>query len=53
MKLNVDFSDLFRAVAPLEYVVTEFVLDGGEFKERQFADESKLHDVKPYQVLRL
>lgn len=29
MKLNVDFSDLFRAVAPLEYVVTEFVLDGG------------------------
>jgi len=29
MKLNVDFSELFRAVAPLEYVVTEFVLDGG------------------------
>lgn len=29
MKLDVDFSDLFRAVAPLEYVVTEFVLDGG------------------------
>jgi len=28
MKLNVDFSELFRAVAPLEYVVTEFVLDG-------------------------
>jgi len=29
MKLNVDFSELFRAVAPLEFVVTEFVLDGG------------------------
>jgi len=29
MKLDVDFSELFRAVAPLEYVVTEFVLDGG------------------------
>ena len=31
----------------------DYVLDNGELKERRFVDDSKLHDVKPYQVLRL
>lgn len=31
----------------------EYVLDEGVLQERQFMDASKLHDVKPYQVLRL
>ena len=31
----------------------DYILDNGELKESRFVDDSKLHDVKPYQVLRL
>ncbi|WP_394201976.1 peptidase domain-containing ABC transporter [Marinagarivorans algicola] len=31
----------------------EYVLGNGELTQRQFMDESKIHDVKPYQALRL
>ena len=31
----------------------DYVLDHGKLTERQFIDDSKLHDVKPYQALRL
>ena len=31
----------------------DYVINAGQLVERQLVDDSKLHDVKPYQVLRL